>query len=404
MAFSVITGSDFHHGASDPFQLTKEIESIFLEKIKEVKPQIVAITGDWWHKRLHSDSIPYQKSIQTILAIASEVVSYGGYFRFVKGTLTHDLETAETLKLVLDNFLDPIKCKIITSVEIETIYIENKPYKIGYLPEEYPQDVDTYYQEFFDQIATLDFVFGHGTFRFAANSMQISEMERSIASAPVFDEKLFNSNVKYFTAFGHIHTHTSCENVYYNSSFSRQAHGEEDPKGFLHFEVDGDSYKMTFVENTLAPKFIKIPLSILLKKVARSESSSDAQFYTYLCHVIAKQFDKFFKIRLDVDIEVDDMFKTVVRSFFSGNPCFEYFETKKVKEINNSVSEMLSKSINATNFDSEVEQEVNTVKNKIIQEILHNPAAVQTNINLFQKLIEDDPIDPSLIKKIYSEV
>ena len=138
--------------------------------------------------------------------------------------------------------------------------------------------------------------------------------------------------------------------------------------------------------------------------MARSESSSDAQFYTYLCHVIAKQFDKFFKIRLDVDIEVDDMFKTVVRSFFSGNPCFEYFETKKVKEINNSVSEMLSKSISTTNFDSEVEQEVNTVKNKIIQEILHNPAAVQTNINLFQKLIEDDPIDPSLIKKIYSEV
>ena len=82
---------------------------------------------------------------------------------------------------------------------------------------------------------------------------------------------------------------------------------------------------------------------------------------------------------------------------------FVYFETKKVKEINNSVSEMLSKSINTTNFDTEVEQEANTAKNKIIKEILDNPTAVQTNINLFQRLIEDDQIDPALIKKIYSE-
>ena len=64
---------------------------------------------------------------------------------------------------------------------------------------------------------------------------------------------------------------------------------------------------------------------------------------------------------------------------------------------------MLSKSINTTNFDSEIEQEANTAKNKIIKEILNNPAAVQTNINLFQRLIEDDQIDPALIKKIYSE-
>ena len=77
---------------------------------------------------------------------------------------------------------------------------------------------------------------------------------------------------------------------------------------------------------------------------------------------------------------------------------------KQVKEINNSVSEMLSKSINTTNFDSEIEQEANTTKNKIIKEILSNPAAVQTNINLFQRLIEDDQIDPALIKKIYAEI
>ena len=403
MTINVITGSDFHYGASDPIQLTHEIENVFIKKILEVKPEIVAITGDWWHKRLHSDSIPYQKSIQTLLKIATIVTSYGGYFRFVKGTLTHDLETPETLKLITENFLNPCVCKIVTTCEIETLRIKNKEYKIGYLPEEYPQDVESFYSEFFNQIDTLDIVFGHGTFKFAANSMQISEMERSIASAPVFDEQLFNSKVKYFTAFGHIHKQTSDTNVHYNSSFSRQAHGEEDPKGFLHFEITDDKYTLNFIENTLAPKFIKIPLSILLKKVARSESSSDAQYYTYLCHVIAKQFEKFFKIRLDVDVEIDDMFKALVRGFFSGNPCFEYFETRKVKEINNSVSEMLSKSINTTNFDSEIEQEANTAKNKIIKEILSNPAAVQTNINLFQRLIEDDQIDPALIKKIYAE-
>jgi predicted MPP superfamily phosphohydrolase len=98
MTINVITGSDFHYGASDPIQLTHEIENVFIKKIEEVRPEIVAITGDWWHKRLHSDSIPYQKSIQTLLKIATIVTSYGGYFRFVKGTLTHDLETPETLK------------------------------------------------------------------------------------------------------------------------------------------------------------------------------------------------------------------------------------------------------------------------------------------------------------------
>ena len=68
------------------------------------------------------------------------------------------------------------------------------------------------------------------------------------------------------TIFGHDHGHKNYkERIWYNGSFSRLCHGEEDPKGFLFVEYDSKKPVVHFIENELAPIYRTLNLHVLFK-------------------------------------------------------------------------------------------------------------------------------------------
>lgn len=213
--------ADIHYKDSNLTHIDQPMKE-FIEDLKETKPLITVIGGDYFDKRVGAEEEAYKIAIDNIL----EMAKFTKYLIFVKGTLSHDYDTLKILRS-----LNKIQKNILYFHSMEEVQLDE--FKILIIPEEYPADPEEYYKNAFSK--KYDFVFGHG-------DIQGAKLHSGINNTMLKGFR-FNltelSELADFIFFGHIHKHQFLKhNVVYPGSLARFKHGEEEAKGYLSLDID----------------------------------------------------------------------------------------------------------------------------------------------------------------------
>jgi len=252
MIFKVAIIADLHFGAQSPKQLYSELETCFLDFIKDRYLDMIVIAGDFYNSVISLNSqtsiIAFKFMNELIKICETNGIRY---VRILEGTLSHDNFQIRNFSMYEAN--KKVDVRIITTVRSEVLEGMN----ILYIPEEYMEDPKSYYDKYFNVPKKYyDFIFGHGMFKEV--SFVSDDGENAISQAPVMDSKLIGSICKGPIFFGHIHTTTIIRNhIYYVGSYSRWVYGQEEDKGFYICVYDTDSYRymIEFIVNRNTRRF-----------------------------------------------------------------------------------------------------------------------------------------------------
>lgn len=251
MIYTIAEIADVHFGASSSLtvKLFTNLCNNFINKLKEIKPNIIAVCGDLFDQKLAltTDEATYASLfIHTLKETFPSTLII-----LVQGTRSHDLNQLDAFKgLVCDNF------RIYTTVT-EDYY---KDFRFLVIPEEYYPDKSVY-DKYFNTAEKYDWVFFHGMFSFAGGyALQTGNKFNKICfTVDDFKDCVFGRVVG-----GHIHDPMTSGIVQYCGSFERWKHGEETPKGFRIHKYDTESKRVVldeFVENKDAQQYITVPFS-----------------------------------------------------------------------------------------------------------------------------------------------
>jgi DNA repair exonuclease SbcCD nuclease subunit len=133
---------------------------------------------------------------------------------------------------------------------------------MAYLPDDLPYGssgdcLENLFKLLHDRgLQQVDYAITHGYFRHVLPKGATREPEC------VYTAEQFSPFVRRRVVSGHVHTSSSYNDfVYYNGSFSRLNHGEEEDKGFWVFEDSSSKLTSRFVVNKEAPPFYTFDLS-----------------------------------------------------------------------------------------------------------------------------------------------
>jgi DNA repair exonuclease SbcCD nuclease subunit len=259
--------SDIHFGEhKDSELLYQELINVFIKKIKENIDTLdmIIFAGDFWGTKLSLNSKDAKFGLQIINEVYNICKKKGIVIRIIKGTVSHDYNQLNNFRYLQkkNNIF-----RIIEKVCEEEFEINNRLFKVLYIPEEYTGD-KTYYDKYLNKEKYYDLIFGHATFDFSAFASQKIESEKFIKTAPILNSKDFSKIVKGAGLFGHIHIKDNKNLIYYSGSFSRLNFGEEEEKGFyeIRYNLKNSETELIFHENFLAPIFKTIKLSEFFDK------------------------------------------------------------------------------------------------------------------------------------------
>lgn len=178
----------------------------------------------------------------------------------LRGTLSHDRNHLRTIAALHEKY--GFKTKLYYVEKLSIGLIEEYDLRIAYVPDNLPyKESDEAIDVLKEQMHTagwdyVDYAFVHGYFRHV--------LPEGIPREPpcTFRVEQF-SFVKRYVATGHVHTPSQRDNQFYNGSFDRLGHGEEEPKGFMYVIDDGTNAEIHFIENEDATPFITYDLSHL---------------------------------------------------------------------------------------------------------------------------------------------
>ncbi len=151
-----------------------------------------------------------------------------------------------------------IDMKVINVVDKEELFPN---FKVLYIPEEYMENMETYYELFFND--TYDMIIGHCLVDKAVFVAHLQESEETRKSAPIFPLKKLHEICVGPIYFGHIHKHMSIDRFRYVSSYSRWSFGESEAKGFIigKYNTDKKDFTDVFINNNKAQNFDTIKVS-----------------------------------------------------------------------------------------------------------------------------------------------
>lgn len=304
-----VTINDLHFGIRDSKRLYDELSQFKTFILDHPEVKIIVFAGDYYDHKLtlcEAESFYAMMFFKEVFDIAC---SKNIAIRMIQGTRSHELNQLELFRTYeIENIKGNSNFKIINTVSEETFEGLN----ILYIPEEYPVDAEEYYSEYRNK--KHDIVFGHGTWDFVAQQGQIEHGSRKdVYSAPVFEWKQWKDNIDGFVSFGHIHGRNKYgKKIYYSGSFTRWGFGERSDRGFTSFWMDPDTkeYDVTFVDNTMAPKYdVMSALDLNLE-------SLDAESIIKVIDEEAKRTDH---LRVDfVNINEDKLL--VIKNYYKENP------------------------------------------------------------------------------------
>lgn len=306
---------DVHFYDSVANRLYKELKTNFLDilDVNRRNLHLVNIVGDLFHTKLQLGGIGAQYAARFVHEIVE--ILEGKPLRIIIGTRTHDYTQPKFF-----SFLTNKNVLIYDKPTVEQFNFfpeQSRPFSALYIPEEYPESWRDYYAAYlFDNEYMYDAIFLHGMMDFCSHSSQIIESEDNIQSSVVFPVSCLQENAKVVIA-GHVHTAHVEGNFFYTGSFSRMAHGEEEPKGWrwLEYNLETTQYEVEFVENTDAPLYVTVPLSAVYKEGQDMQSSINK----LQRHILKNSISN---LRVKVDLELSDTVAgdlNILREHFSSS-------------------------------------------------------------------------------------
>jgi hypothetical protein len=254
----IIAFGDIHFKEEADF-LKYQLDEIFIKYVLENKDDIFLIecTGDYFDKRLKSDSSGYILALQFFYELYQICMENKIYFRMIKGTQTHCNFQQNVFKMYENKYFKQFNS--VCEEEIEDL-------KILHIPENYMDNFREYYKnEIFDKEDDYyDLIFFHGLIKSQSFINSVIESEKPYKSQPIWDEEDLIRICKGVIFGGHIHCRADYKyKIFYTGSFTRHGFGEEEDKGFISCYYDSkdySSYNVEYINNHLAPKYISIDI------------------------------------------------------------------------------------------------------------------------------------------------
>ena len=249
MKYSFLVVGDVHFGYYPPELLYKEF-NLIIDSIDKYQPDCVVIAGDYYDTKLSMASAHSVYSIKAFSNLIKKCEELNIKVRQIKGTNSHDPENQ--LKN-LAQIANSSRCdyKLILTVDDEELF---PGFRVLYIPEEYMDDKDTYYDLYFKN--RYQGVFGHGMFEETNFSTQTKF--KSMRKYPVFNSNDMETICEGPIVFGHIHkTQKIRDRIYYTGSLVRSRFGEEEAKGiyFVKYDIDTKECIFEFIENEETMKY-----------------------------------------------------------------------------------------------------------------------------------------------------
>lgn len=257
MKYNGIIISDIHFGAVNSEQIKHELNNIFLDYLNGMKKiDFIVITGDYFDHKLYVND----KTSELALSFMDKLVEIsrdnGCPIRIIYGTESHEVNQYNLFSIYEND--KHIDFKVIYTVQEEEL-LQNM--NVLYLPEEFVFDKKEYYDKYFKNENTYDYIFGHGIIQEvmteACRNMKKSK-EKTRKKVPVFTTVELDKICGGQVFFGHYHINTNIsDKIFYVGSFSRWKHGESEDKGFYHvtYDTNKKTYDQKFIENCLAKKY-----------------------------------------------------------------------------------------------------------------------------------------------------
>lgn len=323
----IVSTSDWHLG-------NKRVPSINIaDRIRKyLFPQLqncdlLNIGGDVWDTLLSlcEDTNVIEALLIDLLRLCDE---YNVVVRVLLGTYSHDRDQSSLFPILHEKCRFKNDLQYVNKISLEDIKSLNV--RILYLPDDLPYESSHECMAVIDSMmksqgwSYVDYVFGHGYF----DHMLPTHIPRKPKCT--FSVEQFKPFVRRYVCMGHIHQCNFTDNVFYNNSFDRLAHGEEDPKGFMYITDYGTTSKLEFIENKEATKFITIDLShysnkdeigkIYLDKVVKIFGSKSghvrvihpsSEVRQTLQRLTSSKFPKlFYSFKKSNDVKITDISKT----------------------------------------------------------------------------------------------
>ena len=255
MKINVKVIGDIHLGKKDDKALWKELQEIFIPTITE-DLDLLVIPGDLFDRVIKLNEITSQYAFRFMDQLTTLSKAYDFKIRILKGTRSHDYNQLDNFK----NYETDESFGIANEACVEEIF----PGIIAlYIPEEYVEDADIYYEEFFKN--KYDLVFFHGTMDFAGFAGHLAS-NKTTKQAPTFSSKQIAALAYGPIVGAHIHIRDNYKmKIYYTGSFTRFNFGEPEEKGFIDYSYDSEThaYDVKYTDNTLAPDYMTVKLADL---------------------------------------------------------------------------------------------------------------------------------------------
>lgn len=310
----IVSIADIHFGVMDAKFEYETLVRDFINKIDQIKFDIVAICGDLFDSKMMSNNPAISYAIRFIDDLVKICKKHDASIVIIDGTQSHD---SGQLKLFYNYLHDKtIDFHIVETIKFE--YVKNL--KILCIPEKYGIDKSVY-EDFLYHQGLYDLCLLHGTYR---GSYKGSDVATLSSNVPVFCMNHF-INCCGPILMGHYHV-AGCYDgyAYYNGSALRFKFGEEEEKGFMISAVNPITrFHYTELIPIKSHKYITININDIITNDPKS-----------IIDYIKKYKDEngIDYIRVQFNTSNDNM--DIVRNYFRNNPNVSIDELKKKDKEN----------------------------------------------------------------------
>lgn len=256
----ILSLSDIHFGNNlvPSIVMSDKLIRVVFPYLKDI--DLLILSGDITDTELSFDSLESQQVVEFFIKLYRECEKHNVTICLLRGTVSHDRNNLRTLKALHETY--GFKNDLHYHETIGVTEIKHLGLRIGFLPDNLPYktsgDAIAHLKELMFQKGWdyLDYVSFHGYAKHVVpDGMMQSDM--------IFDIEQFDF-VKRAIASGHVHTPSHISHTFenshtvhffYNGSFERMAHNEEEDKGLVLIKEDGDDTEFTYIKNPYATGF-----------------------------------------------------------------------------------------------------------------------------------------------------
>lgn len=256
----IVSSSDNHlyHPRVPIHHTIESVDQIIAEDEHAAGIDMLIFAGDVFDRAVPFGDDSVRPLIAWMVRLLKFCEKYDIVLRILYGTPRHDRKQSARFQDLIEELGITVDFKYVSVLSIE--FISRFGINVLYIPDEWRTDNAVTLQEVRQLMAEhhldkVDFAVMHGCFGFQLPPIESAQLK-------AHDTQAYLDLVRHQIFIGHHHVFSTFKHICAHGSTTRLAQGEEGPKGYVVFDLeDDDSWKLTFVENTLAWTFKRLSVN-----------------------------------------------------------------------------------------------------------------------------------------------